>query len=150
MLENEAILMGHEGGVNSCKSSTQVTEGLAWEDVRLVSSSTDHSLIVWAPGTNVWSSRLLHLGDLTGSASVGADRSFGFYSGILTANLIVAHSSKGSQGCSWDREGRFILEVLSDHIFYLGSALTKLYKIIVTAGLDHYVYYGQLLIFALL
>lgn len=137
VFENDAILLGHEGMVNSCRWSRAGRDGMPLGDLRLVSASADHTLIVWAAGAAAWGS-VAHIGDISGSGSVGSDRSFGFYSGIHLGQRILAHGSKGSvqfwaaaagawqpeppltghygpvTGLSWDRAGRFLLSASLD------------------------------------
>lgn len=109
-VECEAILYGHEGTVNSCRWSSGTREGGPLANAKLISSSTDHTLIVWGPLAGSWATRT-HLGEIGGgSGSLGQDRSFGFYSGILLCEseecgeaTIIGHGSKGSIQF-WQRE----------------------------------------------
>lgn len=141
ILENESILYGHEGMVNSCRWAVDMVDGCQLDQVRLITSSTDHTLIVWSPNADntSWNS-VAHIGDISGSSTIGTDRSFGFYSGILFTDLILTHGSKGDvqfwnlhkdsnnwkpdlpltghfksiEGCSWDPEGNYLLTTSLD------------------------------------
>jgi len=86
----------------------------------------------------MWNS-VTHIGDISGSGSVGGDRSFGFFSGILFRERILAHGSNGNvqswkrlgngrwepeipltghfnsvRGCSWDSSGKYLLTTSLD------------------------------------
>ncbi len=138
-VENEAILYGHEGMVNSCDWAKFNYDEQSVKDFRLISSSADHTLIVWALGASMWHS-ITHIGDISGLGTVGGHRSFGFYSGIHLERHIISHGSNGSvqfwskidevkfwepkepltghfksvEHCSWDRNGRYILTTSVD------------------------------------
>lgn len=133
----EAILYGHEGMVNSCRWSFSNRDGDSMESLRLISSSSDHTLIVWGPGPSSWCS-FAHIGDMSGSGTVGGDGSFGFFSALLFDDRIMAHGSNGDvqswkqkegewkpdlpltghfndvRSCAWEPSGRFLLTTSAD------------------------------------
>lgn len=141
--ENAAILLGHEGMVNSCKWARPANDGDCKENLRLVSASTDNSIIIWGLRHSIWSS-MYRIGDISGSSTVGGDRSFGYFSALLSGKTLMANNSNGTvhiwnecveeenlqikwkveapitghfrpiECCSWEKNGKYLVTASKD------------------------------------
>lgn len=146
----ETIIYGHESMVHSVRWDRRVTEMTPFAEVRLISAAADHTLRLWRPGDiGGWFS-VAQIGDISSFGTVGDDRSFGFFSGLVFEHdgreRIIAHGSTGTivefsrgagegyEGLKWESEQ----PIVSGHTLKISSCTWEREKgsFLITTSVD--------------